>query len=90
MIKGQQNYALSTRQQKLIVKDFMILENGGRCYSGKMKSHDFSDCYKASGPAGKLDTVRIVIFTEMRTKHLRIQRNFIRTGLLRMNCLSRL
>lgn len=54
MIKGQQNYALSTRQQKLIVKDFMILENGGRCYSGKMKSHDFSDCYKASGPAGEI------------------------------------
>lgn len=62
LIKGKQTYVLSGPQEKMKVGKFMLLEDGSRCYSEKARNDDFSDCYKASGPAGEIGFCKNCVF----------------------------
>ena len=53
-ISGNQFYRLSGPTERLSIKEFSTMSDGGRCFSTKYKNHDFSDCEKQMGPSGEL------------------------------------
>ena len=54
MLNGEQVYALSAPHSKLHVGEPVLCNNGGHCYSEKVKNRDYSDCYKVAGPTGEV------------------------------------
>ena len=54
MLNGEQVYALSAPHSKLHVGEPVLCNNGGYCYSEKVKNRDYSDCYKVAGPTGEV------------------------------------
>ncbi len=53
-INGKQTYTLSKHEDKLPTKEFISLDNGGKCCSSKAAKGDFSDCYQVMGPSGEI------------------------------------
>lgn len=54
MLNGKSTYRISGPNNMLSTKEFTLLEDNSRCYSGKFKNSDYSDCYNVSGPAGEI------------------------------------
>ena len=54
MIKGQETYRISGATAPLTVKEFVLLDDGGQCYSQKVRAGDYSDCCNVSGPSGEI------------------------------------
>lgn len=55
VLKGNVTYEISRREQlPLNIKDFVALDDGGRCYSPSFIKFDYSDCKKVSGPEGEI------------------------------------
>lgn len=54
MMSGEQVYALSGPQSKLCVGQATPCSYGGACYSSKAAHHDYSDCYRVTGPEGEM------------------------------------
>jgi hypothetical protein len=55
VLKGSVTYEISRKGKlPLGIKDFVILEDKGRCYSPKFLSNDYSDCKCVSGPEGEI------------------------------------
>lgn len=55
VLKGNVTYEISRKSQlPLNIKDFVALDDGGRCYSPSFQNNDFSDCKKVSGPKGEI------------------------------------
>ena len=55
VLKGNVTYEISRKGQlPLNIKDFVTLDDSGRCYSGAFQNNDFSDCKKVSGPEGEI------------------------------------
>lgn len=55
MLKGNVSYEISGRQTfPLGIKDFTVLEDGGRCYSPNFYKGSFDDCKKIAGPEGEI------------------------------------
>ena len=61
-VKGMQSYALSSFGNALRTQDFVRLEGKGRCFSPKTREKDFSDCCRASGPAGEIGYCQLCEF----------------------------
>lgn len=55
VLKGNVTYEISRREQlPLNIKDFVALDDSGRCYSPSFIKNDYSDCKKISGPEGEI------------------------------------
>ena len=55
VLKGIVSYEISRKNnQSLGIKDFVTLEDNGRCYSPKFLANDYSDCTYVSGPNGEI------------------------------------
>jgi hypothetical protein len=55
MLKGTAAYSISKICEPLRVGKFKIVDdNGGQCFSSLFTEGDFTDCSKASGPAGEI------------------------------------
>lgn len=52
-LNGHEKYAISKYSGPLQINGYTEVD-GGRCYSPKVKTGDFTDCYKASGSAGEI------------------------------------
>lgn len=55
VLKGNVTYEISRKDQlPLNIKDFVTLDDSGKCYSPSFQNNDFSDCKKVSGPKGEI------------------------------------
>jgi hypothetical protein len=55
ILKGNVTYEISRKEKlSLNIKDFTLLDDGGKCYSEAFKNNCFSDCKKISGPEGEI------------------------------------
>lgn len=55
VLKGNITYEISRKEQlPLGIKDSVMLDDGGRCYSPAFIKNDYSDCKKISGPDGEM------------------------------------
>ena len=55
VLKGNVTYELSYKDRlPLNIKEFTLLDDGGRCYSPAFMKDDYSDCQKVSGPNGEI------------------------------------
>jgi len=55
ILKGNITYEISRKEKlPLNIKDFTLLDDGGKCYSEAFKNNCFSDCKKISGPEGEI------------------------------------
>lgn len=55
VLKGNVTYEISRKEQlPLNIKDFVMLDDGGRCYSPAFINNEYSDCKKVSGPDGEI------------------------------------
>ena len=55
VLKGNVTYEISRKGSlPLGIKDFVMLEDKGRCYSPKFIQNDLSDCVCVSGPQGEI------------------------------------
>lgn len=75
-LKGSQQYAISKTPTTFTSKDFTVLEDGSRCFSSKVKVHDFSDCYQVSGPVGEIGLCGNCVFHGEKNKLLVDTKNY--------------
>lgn len=55
VLKGNVTYNISPKVTlPLDVKDFVLLDDKGKCYSSNFLSGDYSDCKRVSGPDGEI------------------------------------
>ena len=74
-IKGKQTYTLSKREDKLPTKDFLPLDNGGKCCSSNVAKGDFSDCYQVMGPSGEIGFCKSCKYYRSNSKAFTDERN---------------
>lgn len=68
MISNNQNYAISKWEKNFDVEEFVLLEGDGRCYSPKVKNHDYSDCCKTIGPSGEIGLCETCLYYRAENK----------------------
>ena len=69
VLKGNVTYELSHRGKlPLNVKDFIFLDDGGRCYSPAFMDDDYSDCQKVCGPNGEIGYCPVCTYYRIGTK----------------------
>lgn len=55
VLRGSISYEISQKNQlPLNIKEFVFLEDGGRCYSSRFIHQDFDDCKSIAGPNGEI------------------------------------